>query len=412
MWKQPWGYIEGLTICTGILLTGTILQFSSGKVVYETFNYPVNIIAGAVFLLSLLIFHLISRKFRLLQWFSSFTAGITSLASLLLLAIIMGLTRQLPSTVDLSQESVFIRLGFMQMTVSWAFILMSLYFLWILGLVILKRISRFKWKDTGFVLNHTGLFIAFFAALLGSSDVKRMRMVAPLNDSEWRAANEKNEIVELPLAIELKSFTIDEYPPKLILLDNITGEALPRKKPKSVSVETSTFVTELLDWQLEITEYLPFAAAISSQDTINYVEFHGEGSVLALYIKAKNLYDGTRREGWVSCGNHYFSYAALRLNDKVSLIMPNREPRRYASDVTVYTQSGITKDAVIEVNKPLSIDGWKIYQYSYDEVHGKWSRYSVFELVKDPWLPYVYLGIFMMLAGCIFMFISAPNKKN
>jgi len=32
--------------------------------------------------------------------------------------------------------------------------------------------------------------------------------------------------------------------------------------------------------------------------------------------------------------------------------------------------------------------------------------------VHDPWLPYVYLGIFMMLAGAISMFIRNPSKEN
>ena len=63
------------------------------------------------------------------------------------------------------------------------------------------------------------------------------------------------------------------------------------------------------------------------------------------------------------------------------------------------------------MNKPLSIAGWKIYQLSYDETKGKWSRMSVFELVRDPWLPIVYTGILMMIAGAIGLFLSAPVKR-
>ena len=92
--------------------------------------------------------------------------------------------------------------------------------------------------------------------------------------------------------------------------------------------------------------------------------------------------------------------------------MPEREPRRFASDVMVYTKDKQTKEACIEVNKPLSIAGWKIYQLSYDETKGKWSRMSVFELVRDPWLPIVYTGILMMIAGAIGLFLSAPVKKE
>lgn len=78
----------------------------------------------------------------------------------------------------------------------------------------------------------------------------------------------------------------------------------------------------------------------------------------------------------------------------------------FSSDVTVSTKSGITVRDTILVNKPLSVYGWKIYQYSYDEAKGSMSDISVFELVRDPWLPCVYCGIFMMLAGAVCLFIK------
>ena len=43
---------------------------------------------------------------------------------------------------------------------------------------------------------------------------------------------------------------------------------------------------------------------------------------------------------------------------------------------------------------------------------GKWSNLSVFELVKDPWLPVVYIGIFMLLFGAVGMFLTASRKKE
>lgn len=76
----------------------------------------------------------------------------------------------------------------------------------------------------------------------------------------------------------------------------------------------------------------------------------------------------------------------------------------FSSDVTVHTKNGIIGRDTILVNKPLSAKGWKIYQYSYDETKGNRSDVSVFELVRDPWLPVVYVGIFMMLAGALSIF--------
>ncbi|MPM94151.1 hypothetical protein SDC9_141295 [bioreactor metagenome] len=90
--------------------------------------------------------------------------------------------------------------------------------------------------------------------------------------------------------------------------------------------------------------------------------------------------------------------------------MPVQEVKKYTSQVTVFTKAGHTEKAGIEVNKPLSMEDWIIYQYSYDESMGKYSKTSVFELVRDPWLKVVYTGIFMLLAGALFLFIAGPRK--
>lgn len=87
------------------------------------------------------------------------------------------------------------------------------------------------------------------------------------------------------------------------------------------------------------------------------------------------------------------------------------KPKRFASDIFVYTEDGKTVQGTVEVNKPLKVNGWKIYQYSYDVRMGPDSPYSVFQLVKDPWILWVYVGIFMMLAGalCLMLFM-APRR--
>lgn len=92
--------------------------------------------------------------------------------------------------------------------------------------------------------------------------------------------------------------------------------------------------------------------------------------------------------------------------------MPDREPRRFSSDVVIYTESGKKQEKTIEVNKPADIENWKIYQLSYDESKGRWSDISVFELVLDPWLPAVYVGIIMMMFGAVCMFVTAQKKNN
>ena len=116
--------------------------------------------------------------------------------------------------------------------------------------------------------------------------------------------------------------------------------------------------------------------------------------------------------GWITSGSYLFPYQALQLPDGRKLAMPDREPRRFASVVDIYTQSGQNIQTEIEVNKPFNIEGWKIYQLSYNEQMGKWSNLSVFELVTDPWLPVVYIGIFLLLFGAVGMFLTASRKKE
>jgi cytochrome c biogenesis protein ResB len=88
------------------------------------------------------------------------------------------------------------------------------------------------------------------------------------------------------------------------------------------------------------------------------------------------------------------------------------KPKRFASEIRVQTKAGKTVEAVVDVNKPFEVDGWKIYQYGYDTQMGAESRVSILELVSDPWLPLVYTGIYMMLAGAVCMFFGGNKKKG
>ena len=81
------------------------------------------------------------------------------------------------------------------------------------------------------------------------------------------------------------------------------------------------------------------------------------------------------------------------------------KPKRFASEIQILTKTGKNIETVVDVNKPYEVDGWKIYQYGYDTQMGAQSQISIFELVSDPWLPWVYVGIFMMLAGALLLVV-------
>ena len=66
----------------------------------------------------------------------------------------------------------------------------------------------------------------------------------------------------------------------------------------------------------------------------------------------------------------------------------------------------------IQLRKVMPAKAGKLYQLSYDERMGKWSQVSVIEAVRDPWLPIVYFGIFLLLAGAMYLFWIGQDIKE
>lgn len=111
-----------------------------------------------------------------------------------------------------------------------------------------------------------------------------------------------------------------------MLIDNETGKVIPEGKAENILVEDSVSSGTLQDWQISIERRLPLAARVATEDTVKYVEFHSTGATYALYAKARNSRTGETREGWVSCGSFLFPYKAIRLNEEMSLVMPDGNP--------------------------------------------------------------------------------------
>ena len=102
---------------------------------------------------------------------------------------------------------------------------------------------------------------------------------------------------------------------------------------------------------------------------------------------------------------------AIELKKFIMETYDDGSPKRFASEIQILTKSGKNIEATVDVNKPYEVDGWKIYQYGYDTQMGAQSQISILELVSDPWLPLVYTGIYMMLAGAVCMFVIGGRKR-
>lgn len=406
MWNNIWGIKEGIMTCGGLIAIGLVLHLFTGAVDWNNFAWPFNIYILVIYAIILIVLFILRKKLYFVRWAMTYNAAVPSLIAVVFMTFVMGVIKQVSSSA-MGDVSIFNR-----MLSFWPFILVYLWMTSIVGLVSIKHLASFRISGIPFLLNHFGLFVALVAATLGSADVQRLTMNTRIGQTEWRATDVDGRLHELPLAIELVNFSIDEYPPKLMLIDNSTGNALPFDSPEHLMLEDGIKTGRLSGWNIEILDKIELAALVPGQDTVKYVEWPSTGATSAANVRVISADGRTVAGGWVSCGSFLFPYQALRLDSMCSMVMPDREPRRYSSDVIIYTESGTKCNATIEVNKPAEIEGWKIYQLSYDETKGRWSDISVFELVSDPWLPAVYVGIIMMMLGAVCMFITAQRKNN
>ena len=341
--------------------------------------------------------------------------------------LVMGVARQVPADKPAADL-----IGLSKMLNFWPFILVYFWMTMLVGEITIKQTARFSWRRLPVITSHLGLFIALTCATLGSADMQRLKMYCEKGQPEWRGLDAYNNVHELPIAIQLNRFTIDEYPPKLMVIDKM-GRPIPYKKPEVLLIDDHFKQGSIAGWHIQVDKKIEDAVpallagmiknmpkqmqGMLHMDSLGmamkkggYIKSSMAGSACAISITATK--GNAMKKGWVTCGSYQFPLETLKLDNGKALVMASREPKRYASNVNIYTQDGKNELTDIEVNKPYTVNGWKIYQLSYNEQMGKWSNVSVFELVRDPWLHAVYVGIYLLIIGAVGMFLTAGKKKE
>ncbi len=401
-WSWPWGFRENIAIVTGISLVGYQLQLFTGELNFSIFKSPVNYILLAITIITVVVFSFIKNN-KGFRWLSSGKLSIVNIAFLTFFALIMGIIPQISSEND-SKIS-----GLDKITHFWPFALV--YFLTIINLtaVVVKRIKSFTIKDYPFYLNHLGLLILLSSAGLGASDMKRYVMHVDEGNTEWRVLDENGAFTELPVAIKLIDFKLIEYTPKLAVINKKNGEVLPVNRPEFWQIDTVSRKTILSGWQVTVLKY--YHDAVRKNDS-TYLPINMPGSCPAALISIEMNGKTVQESGWVSCGNNYQLYMTVNLNDTLSIIMTEPEPKAFISDIIVFTKNGRKYQKSLEVNKPLKAGSWMIYQFDYDKANGKASTYSIFELVYDKWLILSYIGLVMTFIGSISLMWRGQLKNT
>ncbi len=394
LWEKPWGYVESFFIGFGLIIVGFFLEAFSSATSTFTLTYPFNIYFLIAYIVTLFVLYKWFSSSQIIQWLTKIPASITSIVLVTFLVMIMGFIPQVSS-----ENNLINNLGLNRITSNWAFLVTIFYFLTCLGLITIKRILQFQWSNFGFILNHFGLFLALIAGVLGSGDLQRLSINVYEGNPSWIATNAQKNEIELPFALYLKDFVIEQYNPKLALVNNNTGKVIHNDGKNLYLIEKGEKYI-FKNYEVTVQEFFPSSGRIGNR----YEPVNELGSPPSALISVKNIKNDSIVNGWISSGSFRHPYESFKISNNYSIVMTIPEVKKYSSDIDILTKEGERISTIIEVNKPFKHEGWKIYQLSYNETMGKWSKLSVLELVKDPWLPVVYTGIFMMIAGAFYMF--------
>lgn len=87
----------------------------------------------------------------------------------------------------------------------------------------------------------------------------------------------------------------------------------------------------------------------------------------------------------------------------IDLYPDGKSPRQYTSQLLLDGQA-----TSVSVNNPLCHKSYTLYQESFDREEG---RYTVLQVVRDPWLPLIYLGMTLLAVGSILLLFSKWKSR-
>jgi len=397
LFHQPWGYSEGfLTVFIFIVLALTVEIITGFKLIVLP-GWPYNVQIAVSYIALLILIYFSYKNTPVIKWLSGVPACISAIVFFASLSLAIGL---FPQSENPGRNSLTISLSNIQR--SWLFLFSTVYLLTCLGFVIIRRFSPLSKRNLGFLSNHLGLWLIIFSASLGSGDHKTFQINLEEGKANQIGCNTEEVCMEFPFSLKLLNFHMDVFPAKAALVEYGSDKIDVRLKNNLFMLEKNV-EKKIKDFNIKLERYLPLAV----YDTIKGVyASNAIGAAPAALLSVKNSSGKFIAEGWISCGSFESKPVFLGLGKKYFLIMTDPEPKVYISTIEITDNSGKKKTVQIKVNSPYTISGWKLYQTSYDIKMGRYSKISILEAVKDPWLPVVYIGIFLLMAGSAYLFWS------
>lgn len=397
-------YLKGFGINLFILFSGGVAEWLNKGQGISIPGWPMNAFIGISFAFILVFLHFFYSDLDIVKWLSRVPASISSIVLFTFLTLVLGLTQQNnPDAADFLKKT-----GLNHIQGSFIFLLSGMYLLTTLGLVMLRRLNKFSFKNLGFFLNHFGLWLIVLAGSLGAGDLQRIQIYVNEDQTVWYGYDDRQQAQELPFNLKLIDFDISYYSPKLAYIDSKTMKYPEGVENNLIMIEEG--MKELIGaWEIKVESFYPSA----SEDSLgNYFPSSDTFAFPLAKIVAVNQQSNDRKSGFISSGSLTKSPVLLKLDERYSLGMTQPEPLEYSSLLQITNKNGIADTTKLVVNKPVKIEGWNLYQLSYDERLGKWSRLSIIEGIKDPWLVIIYIGIFMVIGGSLYLFTIGKKPRE
>ncbi len=378
-----------------LFILGLLLNILVGSFPLLSLKFPVNLILlGELFFMTILLY-IFFKKSKIIKFLSSGYAAISSIVLFTLMVIIMVLIPQVP------KENKFLELtGLNNITGHWSYSFASAYILICVGLITIKRLLPFNLRNIFFFINHFGLWLVLASASLGNADKVQLNITIPEGELIWYGYDKNGQYIEPDIALRLTKFNIDFYKPKLAVVNDY-GEMISPKEFQPVELSDGLSLN-INNHNIKLISILE--NAIAKEDTAYLVAGIPEKTYVAkLLVDSDTVY--------IQNSTNFHPPVIVNIEKDINLVILNPEPKYFGSEIELFTKSGINGDKhTVEVNKPLRINSWTVYQTSYFKSPEYVGYVSVFTAVFDPWLKVVYTGLILLFIGAIYLIFTRQKE--
>ncbi len=194
------------------IMAAVIVQYFAGNFPFHFFEFPLNIILGAIWIYSV---YMLLRKNNCTNNITRVLVSPETTAFSLFLfvcgTLVIGLFPQLSAIEAEQKEGIFGQLGFYNFMSSWIFVSILFILLSHLAAITIREFKSRKKKRWRFLLNHAGVWLALFGGFMGSSDIITARIPVFFDKENNEALTMEGKHFYLDYDLQLTGFDADYY---------------------------------------------------------------------------------------------------------------------------------------------------------------------------------------------------------